>query len=255
MNRLKGKKVIITGASSGIGKALAEEFAEKGCNLFLTGRRKEHLDRLKKRLEDSFSIEVHVFDFDIQNRQACINFAESLKDTAPDILINNAGLAKGVDSIQTGSFEDWDAMLDTNVKGLLTITRLFLPAMLEKNSGHVINISSTAAHEAYPGGSVYCASKHAVKAITEATKKDVHGSKVRVSMISPGLVETEFSSVRFHGDQNKANAVYKGMEPLTALDIAEIVVFMANRPAHVNIMDAIVMPVNQSSAQMVHRNE
>ena len=146
-------------------------------------------------------------------------------------------------------------MIDTNVKGLLTITRLISPKMKARNSGHIINIGSTAGHEAYPGGVVYCATKHAVKAITESTKKDLHGTKVRVSMVSPGLVETEFSVIRFHGDKDKADSVYKGMDPLTADDIAEIVLFTANRPEHVNIMDTIVMPVNQSSAQMVHRDE
>jgi NADP-dependent 3-hydroxy acid dehydrogenase YdfG len=168
-------------------------------------------------------------------------------------LINNAGLAKGMDSVQSGSFEDWNTMIDTNVKGLLAMTRLFLPTMIKNNQGHVINIGSTAGHESYSGGVVYCATKHAVKAITESTKKDVHGTNVRVSMVSPGLVETEFSNVRFSGDERRAQSVYEGMKPLTANDIAEIVIFIANRPHHVNILDSIVVPVAQSSAQMVYR--
>jgi NADP-dependent 3-hydroxy acid dehydrogenase YdfG len=158
-----------------------------------------------------------------------------------------------MDSVQSGSFEDWNTMIDTNVKGLLAMTRLFLPTMIKNNQGHVINIGSTAGHESYSGGVVYCATKHAVKAITESTKKDVHGTNVRVSMVSPGLVETEFSNVRFSGDEHRAQSVYEGMKPLTANDIAEIVIFIANRPHHVNILDSIVVPVAQSSAQMVYR--
>ena len=254
MNRLQGKTVLITGATSGIGKATAEQFAEHGCNLILTGRRAERLTDESRILSARYDIKVESAVFDIQDTAACKGFGESLQNKSVDILVNNAGLALGVDSIQTGDFEDWNTMIDTNVKGLLAMTRYVLPQMLERNSGHVINLGSTAGHEAYPGGAVYCATKHAVKAITEATKKDVHGSKIRVSMVSPGLVETEFSNVRFHGDDDRADSVYKGMEPLTAQDIAEIIVFIANRPDHVNILDSIVMPVYQSSAQMVHRD-
>ncbi|MBO6795108.1 MAG: SDR family NAD(P)-dependent oxidoreductase [Balneolaceae bacterium] len=255
MNRLSGKQVLITGATSGIGKAIAEQLATMGCHLVITGRRTERLQELANTLIEKHKVNVRTFAFDIQDRIAIEAFKVSVKGIKFDILINNAGLAKGVDPVQSGSFDDWDMMIDTNVKGLLAMTRLFLPDMIEQNSGHIINLGSTAGHESYPGGSVYCATKHAVKAITEATKKDVHGTNVRVSMVSPGLVETEFSNVRFDGDQDKADSVYKGMQPLTAEDIAEIVVFVANRPAHVNILDSIVMPVAQSSAQMVHRNE
>ncbi len=255
MNRLSGKQVLITGATAGIGKAIAEQLAAMGCHLVITGRRAERLQELANSLIEKHEVKVRPFAFDIQDRIAIEAFNVSVKGIKFDILINNAGLAKGVDPVQSGSFDDWDAMIDTNVKGLLAMTRLFLPDMIEQNSGHIINLGSTAGHEAYPGGSVYCATKHAVKAITEATKKDVHGTNVRVSMVSPGLVETEFSNVRFDGDQDKADSVYKGIQPLTAEDIAEIVVFVANRPAHVNILDSIVMPVAQSSAQMVHRNE
>lgn len=255
MNRLKGKTALVTGATSGIGKAIAEQLAALACNLILTGRREDRLQEIASKLKSEHQIDVAISVFDIRDGNACRRFADDYKESEIDILVNNAGLARGVDSIQSGSFEDWDTMIDTNIKGLLAMTRYFLPQMMERNTGHVINIGSTAGHEAYPGGSVYCATKHAVKAITEATKKDVHGSRVRVSMVSPGLVETEFSNVRFHGDNDRADSVYKGIQPLTADDIAEIVVFIANRPEHVNILDSIVMPVAQSSAQMVHRDE
>ncbi len=254
MNRLKGKTVLITGATSGIGKATAELFAEHGCNLILTGRRKERLEDFSKYLLSTYKVVVAFEVFDIREADACKEFVDNLIFKV-DILINNAGLAVGVDSVQSGDLDDWDTMIDTNVKGLLTMTRLITPGMIERNSGHVINLGSTAGHEAYPGGVVYCASKYAVKAITEATKKDLHGTKVRVSMVSPGLVETEFSNVRFKGDDDRADSVYRGIEPLTAQDIAEIIVFIANRPEHVNILDSIVMPVYQSSNQMVHRDE
>ena len=254
MNRLEGKTVLITGATSGIGKACAEQFAESGAHLILTGRREERLQELSEDLSSKFGILISSACFDITDREACVSFVESIEGDV-DILINNAGLARGVDPVQSAEFEDWDAMIDTNVKGLLNLSRLITPKMIERNSGHIINLGSTAGHEAYPGGVVYCATKHAVKAITEATKKDLHGTRVRVSMVSPGLVETEFSNVRFKGDDNRADSVYKGIEPLTADDIAEIIVFTANRPDHVNIMDTIVMPVYQSSAQMVYRDE
>ncbi|HCD52156.1 MAG TPA: NAD(P)-dependent oxidoreductase [Balneolaceae bacterium] len=253
-NRLKGKTVLITGATSGIGLSCAEQFAKAGCDLILTGRREDRLSEISDQLSDKFEVLIGTAAFDIRDRNACKQFVETLDDDI-DILINNAGLARGTDPVFDADFDDWDAMIDTNVKGLLTITRLISPKMKARNSGHIINIGSTAGHEAYPGGVVYCATKHAVKAITESTKKDLHGTKVRVSMVSPGLVETEFSVIRFHGDKDKADSVYKGMDPLTADDIAEIVLFTANRPEHVNIMDTIVMPVNQSSAQMVHRDE
>ena len=253
MNRLQGKTALITGATSGIGKATAELLAQNGCHLILTGRREERLKKLSQTLVSEFGIRVHVAAFDITDLDACGLFAQDYAEQPIDILVNNAGIAKGVDSVQTGMFEDWELMIDTNIKGLLTMTRLFLPNMLERNSGHILNLGSTAGHEAYPGGVTYCATKHAVKAITEATKKDVHGSNIRVSMVSPGMVETEFSNVRLDNDV-KADAVYEGVEPLIAQDIAEIIVFILSRPPHVNILDSIVMPVQQSSATMVHRN-
>ncbi|MEO1022536.1 MAG: SDR family NAD(P)-dependent oxidoreductase [Bacteroidota bacterium] len=252
-NRLAHKTVLISGASAGIGAACATQFAEQGCHLIITGRREERLHALAKQILDTHDIRVDVAAFDIQDFQACEEFVSQLK-VPVDLLINNAGLALGTDPIDKVDHADWDVMIDTNIKGVLALSRLLIPSMRSRNSGHVINIGSIAGVEAYPGGVVYTATKFAVRAITQATKKDVHGTNIRVSMISPGLVETEFSNVRFGGDAGKATSVYKGMQPLTADDIAEIVVFTANRPDHVNILDTLVIPVHQSSATMVYRN-
>ncbi len=253
MNRIKGKTVLITGASSGIGAASARLFAQDGANLILTGRRKERLLEISNELTNDFGVEVSSHDFDIRDYNACVNFVDSLKGEI-DVLVNNAGLAIGMDAIFSFEQEDMHGMIDTNVKALLNLTRLITPKMKARNHGHVINLGSTAGHGAYAGGAIYCATKHAVKAITESTKMDLHGTKVRVSMISPGLVDTEFSTVRFKGDKEKADSIYKGLEPLTAEDIAEIIIFIANRPEHVNIMDTIVYPVYQSSPTLVHRD-
>ena len=254
MNRLKGKTAIVTGATAGTGHKTAELLADQGVNLVLTGRRTGRLTNIKGELEKEYNVKVQTAAFDIRDADACKDFVDSLGANI-DILINNAGLAKGTDPVYGADFEDWNTMIDTNVKGLLYLSRLISPQMRERNTGHIINVGSTAGHESYAGGVVYTATKHAVKAITESTKKDLHGTNVRVSMVSPGLVETEFSEVRFNGDKEKAAEVYKGMKPLVAQDIAEIIVFVANRPAHVNIMDTIIYPVSQSSATMVHRNE
>jgi len=254
MNRLKGKNIIITGATSGIGKATAYQLAEMQANLILTGRRTERLQQIKTELESEYDIDVKTFSFDISIKEECISFVESL-DVEIDVLINNAGLALGADPVYELSEEDAEQMFAVNVHGLLTLTRLISPKMRERNEGHIINIGSTAGHEAYAGGVVYCATKHAVKSISESTKKDLHGTNVRVSIVSPGMVETEFSNVRFKGDDKKADSIYKGFKPLTAEDIAEIIVFVANRPEHVNIMDTIIYPVYQSSPTMVHRDE
>lgn len=253
-NRLEGKWVLVTGATSGIGKATAKIFAESGSHLIITGRREDRLQNLKESLESDHPVTVETAAFDVRDRDACEDFVSGLSHPV-DILVNNAGLAAGVDAVYDADFEDWDTMIDTNVKGLVTMTRLISPKMKQRNSGHIINVGSIAGHESYPGGSVYCASKHAVKAFTESTKKDLHGTRVRVSMVSPGLVETEFSNVRFKGDDERADQVYEGMDPLVGQDIAEIIHFMANRPPHVNITDTIVLPVAQSSATMVHRRD
>lgn len=251
-NRTEDKWVLITGATAGIGNATAELFARSGSKLVITGRRKQRLKDIRNELENEHGIEVEIAAFDVSDREACKEFVADL-DHPIDILVNNAGLAKGVDAVYDAQLNDWETMIETNIKGLLTMTRLLTPQMKERNSGHVINVGSIAGHESYPGGSVYCATKHAVKAFTEATKKDLHGTNVRVSMVSPGLVETEFSEVRFKGDKDRADEVYEDMQPLVAGDIAEIIYFMANRPKHVNIMDTIVFPVAQSSSMMVYR--
>lgn len=253
-NRLSDKWAIITGATSGIGEATAFAFGEASCNLILTGRRQKRLDEIADTLRSDHGIEVEIAAFDIRNADACRNMVEGLSKPV-DILINNAGLAKGVEGVYDADLEDWNLMIDTNIKGLMTMTRLISPRMKKRNRGHIINIGSIASHESYPGGSIYCATKHAVKAFTEAAKKDLHGTKVRVSMVSPGLVDTEFSVVRYDGDKNQADQVYKDMQPLVAEDIAEIIHFTANRPPHVNIMDTIVFPVDQSSATMVHYDD
>lgn len=253
MNRLKDKNIIITGATSGIGKASAYQFAELGANLILTGRRSERLEKIKADLIDRFKVHVSISSFDISEYEACVQFVNSI-DQEIDILLNNAGLALGADAVFDFKKEDADQMFAVNVHGLLILTRLISPKMKERNSGHIINVGSTAGHEAYASGIVYCATKHAVKAITEATKKDLHGTNVRVSMVSPGMVETEFSNVRFKGDAEKVDSVYKGFKPLVAEDIAEIIVFIANRPKHVNIMDTIIYPVYQSSPTMVYKD-
>lgn len=254
MNRLQGKTAVITGATAGIGMSTAIQMAASGVDLYLTGRREEKLNQLREDLESRYGVSVTPAAFDIQDSDACVKFVDSI-DKPVDILVNNAGMAKGTDPVYSASFDDWNTMIDTNIKGLLYLSRLISAQMKERNAGHIINVGSIAGHESYPGGVVYTATKHAVKAITEATKKDLHGTKVRVSMVSPGLVETEFSEVRFSGDKEKADSVYKGMQPLVAQDIAEIILFIANRPDHVNIMDTIVFPVDQSSSTMVHRDE
>lgn len=254
MNRLKDKWILITGATSGIGKASAEVFAESGANLIITGRRKERLLSLQEELQSEHSVNVEISAFDVRDREACKACVDSI-DQPIDILLNNAGLASGKDSIDEADFDDWDAMIDTNIKGLLSMTRFVSERMKERDEGHIINIGSIAGYEAYPGGSVYCATKHAVKAITQAAKMDLTGTNIRVSAVSPGLVDTEFSEVRFHGDKEKAKKVYKDMTPLSGRDIAEIIHFVANRPPHVNILDTIVFPVHQSSARIVARPE
>jgi len=250
---LDGKTSLITGATSGIGLAIADIFAASGSNLILTGRRRDRLLTIKDDIETKYGVVVRIFDFDIRQRSACEAFVNQLDGVEIDILVNNAGLARGIDSVDQATIDDWEEMIDTNVKGLLYISRLILPRMVERNSGHVVNIGSIAGHEAYRGGAGYCASKHAVAAINTSMKMDLTGTDIRVSMISPGLVNTEFSTVRFHGDVDRAENVYKGMQPLVAEDIADIALFIVTRPKHVDIMDVLVYPTAQSSSYLVHR--
>lgn len=253
MFSLKGKWAIITGASTGIGLAIAKFFAQAGLNLILTARRREKLLQIKEELEDEYSVQVLVFDFDISNKKACQDFVHQISDITIDILVNNAGLGLGLDPIYQANMDDWDRMIDTNVKGLLYLTRMISPDMVNRKSGHILNIGSIAGHQAYRGGAVYCATKFAVNAINTSMKMDLHGTGVRVSMISPGMVNTDFSTTRFYGDQEKAKAVYSGMTPLSAEDIADVALFVVSRPKHVNIMDVILLPTDQSSTYMVHR--
>ncbi|PHS02307.1 MAG: NAD(P)-dependent oxidoreductase [Leeuwenhoekiella sp.] len=250
---MKGKTAFITGATSGIGKATATHFAANGINLILCGRRQDRLDALQAAL--SRHVEVHTLNFDVRDKEAVQQAIAGLPEDFQqiDILINNAGNAHGLDPIQDGSTEDWDAMLDINVKGLLYVSDAIIPKMIRANSGHIINIGSTAGKEVYPKGNVYCASKHAVDAINQGMRLDLNGYNIRVGAVNPGMVETEFSEVRFKGDADKAGKVYQGFKPLQAEDVADIIHFVVTRPYHVNIADLVVMSVDQASSTVVNR--
>ena len=250
---MKQKTALITGASSGIGKATAIEFAKHGINLILCGRRQDRLDKLKKELETD--VQVYTLVFDVRNKDDVFEAINSLPDNFKqiDILINNAGNAHGLDPIQEGSLDDWDAMMDGNVKGLLYVSKAIMPQMIARKSGHIINIGSSAGKEVYPKGNVYCASKHAVLAITDGMRIDLNPYGIKVGAINPGLVETEFSKVRFKGD-SVADTVYKGYKALQAEDIAEIIYFTISRPAHVNIADLLVFPTAQANSVTVNKS-
>ena len=247
------KTAFITGATSGIGAATATNFAKNGINLILCGRRQERLDTLKAELQNQ--VNVHTLTFDVRNKKDVANAINGLPEAFQhiDILINNAGNAHGLDPIQEGSTEDWDAMLDINVKGLLYVSDMIIPKMIAQNNGHIINIGSTAGKEVYPKGNVYCASKHAVDAINQGMRIDLNGYNIRVGAVNPGMVETEFSEVRFKGDSEKADKVYQGFKPLQAEDIADIIHFVVTRPYHVNIADLVVMSVDQASSTVVNK--
>lgn len=255
MSSLKDSVVCITGASSGIGKASAIEFAKHGCNLLLMARRKDRIDELAKRLTDDYHVKVFTVSLDVADYSAVDKAFSSLppKWKKIDILLNNAGLARGLAKFHEGNIEDWEEMINTNVKGLMYVTRTVLPGMVERNSGHIINLGSIAGHQTYPMGNIYSASKFAVTGISRSLKMDLLGTAVRVSSVDPGLVETEFSEVRFHGDSERGSKVYSGMMPLKPEDVAEIVVFCATRPAHVNIGEILVTPTDQATVTMVHR--
>jgi len=246
---------LITGATSGIGKATAKILAANNFDVIITGRRKELLAETGKEIKEETGSNVMTLVFDVRNK---IEVDEAI-DRLPDewkkisLLINNAGLASGLEPLNEGNFEDWEKMIDTNVKGLLFVSRKVSNLMIPQKKGQIINISSIAAKETYPNGNVYCASKHAVEALTKGMRLDFLKHNIKVGSISPGMVETEFSVVRFHGDKEKASNVYHGMEPLTANDIAEAILFMVNRPAHVNIDDIVIMPTAQGSARDVIR--
>lgn len=246
------KTALITGATSGIGRATAHEFAKHGINLILCGRRQERLDSIKNDLEKT--TDVHILNFDVRDKNVTFEAIASLPEQFKtiDILINNAGNAHGLDPIQTGDTDDWDAMLDINVKGLLYVSNAIIPQMTARESGHIINIGSSAGKEVYAKGNVYCASKHAVLAITEGMRIDLNPFGIKVGAINPGLVETEFSKVRFKGDAI-ADTVYKGFKALQPEDIAEIIYFAISRPAHVNIADVLVFPTAQASSTIVKK--
>lgn len=253
---MKKKIVLVTGATSGIGEGCARRFAEGGYNVIITGRNKEKLEALKAELEKQ-GAEVISLAFDVRDRKA----AEEALKTLPtdwkfvDVLINNAGLARGLEPEYEGDFDDWDQMIDTNIKGLLTMTRLIVPSMVARNHGHIINIGSVAGDAAYAGGNVYCATKAAVKAITDGLRIDVADTKLRVTNIKPGLVETNFSNIRFHGDTQRADNVYKGIKPLTGDDIADVAFYAASAPEHVQIAEVLVLATHQANGTVIHREQ
>lgn len=253
---MRKKTALITGATSGIGEACARRFALGGYNLILTGRNTSRLTELKSELETTGS-EVLAMAFDVRNREATEKAVAYIPENMKpiDVLINNAGLARGLEPEYEGNFNDWDEMIDTNIKGLLTMTRLIVPDMVKINHGHVINIGSVAGDAAYAGGGVYCATKAAVKALTDGLRIDVAHTKVRVTNLKPGLVETNFSNIRFHGNNERADNVYKGIEPLQGEDIADVAFYAASAPERVQIAEVLVLATHQANGTVIHRNE
>jgi len=244
------KTILITGATAGIGKATAELFAQYGHRLIITGRRADRLHTLADELRNKYGIEVLTLNFDIRNNEEVEQSIASLNGSWKniDVLVNNAGLAVGLNPIQSGVLEDWERMIDTNIKGLLYITRVVAPMMIERGKGHIINIGSIAGRETYPNGNVYCATKYAVDSLSKGMRMDLLPHGIKVSQIAPGAVETEFSVVRFKGDQERADGVYKGYQPLSPEDIAGAVYYVATLPPHININDLLIMPTAQASA-------
>lgn len=247
---MDNKIAFITGATAGIGKASAELFAKNGYNIIITGRRKERLDEFSQHLKSTYAIDVLALNFDVRN----LNEVETVISSIPDhwkrinVLLNNAGLAAGLNTIQEGNVNDWERMIDTNIKGLIYMTRNVAPIMIDNGYGHIINIGSIAGKEVYANGNVYCATKHAVDALTKGMRIDLLSHNIKVTSINPGMVETEFSIVRFNGDEERAKNVYKGLQPLLPEDIAETVYWVATRPPHVNINDIVIMPTVQANA-------
>lgn len=254
---VKTKTIFITGASAGIGKATAYKFAQNGYNLVLSARRIELLEQIKKDIETKYNVKVFIGTLDVRNANDVENFVKSLPDEFKhiDVLFNNAGLAKGLAKLQEDKIENWDVMIDTNIKGLLYVTKSILPIMLERKKGHIINMGSIAGRNPYTKGAVYCATKHAELAITQSLRADLLGTNIKVSTVDPGMVETEFSIVRFDGDTQKAKDVYKGIKPLVAEDIAEIVYWIASTPDHVCINEVVVTPTAQANAYYAYREE
>lgn len=255
MSGLRGKLALVTGASAGIGQACARRFAALGADVVLWARRLDRLEQEAEALHRTHGVTVRTAAVDVREAAAVDHAAAALvaEGAIPDILLNNAGLASGLSALQEGDPADWDVMIDTNVKGLLYVTHAFLPPMVRRGRGHVVNLGSLAGHQTYPKGNVYAATKFAVRALTEGLALDLAGTPIRVSSVDPGLVETEFSVVRFHGDAARAKRTYQGMQPLTAEDIAEVVSFVVGLPEHVNILQVVLMPTAQRSTQIVHR--
>lgn len=255
MDKLNGKIVFITGATAGIGEACAYDFAREGANLILCARRMKKLEEIVNKIKKDFGVKIHYFQLDVRDKYAVESEIAALPDEWKniDILVNNAGLARGFGKMDNGDIEAWEEMIDTNVKGLLYVSRQVLPLMTARNRGHVINIGSVAGHEVYPNGNVYCATKFAVHALSKGIRYDLLDKKIKVTTIAPGLVETEFSEVRFSGDKNRAKQVYKGIQPLVAKDISDLVLFAATRPEHVNINEIEVTPTAQASSIQVFR--
>ena len=252
---LRGRSVLVTGASAGIGRACVRRFARAGCAVAFCARRRERLEELLQELEGHPG-PFHAFALDVRDREAVFSTLAGLPGPfrVPDILVNNAGLSRGLEPVHEGSVDDWEEMIDTNLKGLLYVTRALTPGMVERGSGHLIQIGSIAGREAYAGGNVYNASKHAVLGLTRAMRLDLVPHGLRVSTVDPGLVDTEFSTVRFHGDRERADATYHGMTPLTAADVAETVFLVAAAPAHVNLAEVLVLPADQASCTVVRRH-
>jgi 3-hydroxy acid dehydrogenase / malonic semialdehyde reductase len=246
---------LITGATAGFGKATAELFAENGHDIIITGRRNDRLQSLKKRLQVEWGIKVNTLCFDVRNEGEVHSAIGGLSDEWKNIgiLVNNAGLASGLDPIQNGNSEDWDKMIDTNVKGLLYVSQAVISGMVERKEGHIINVGSTAGKEVYPNGNVYCASKHAVDAITKGMRLDLLPHGIKVTQIAPGAADTEFSTVRFHGDKAKADAAYNGYEPMTAEDIASLIYYSTTLPKHLCINDLVVTSLAQANSYVIHR--
>ncbi len=255
MGSIKNKLILVTGASSGIGEACAKLFAKEGAKLILAARSEAKLKKLSQSLIKKYNSDIIYRVVDVRDKKAVSEFYNSLpvKKQTIDMLINNAGLSRGLEPIHQGDTTDWDEMIDTNIKGLLYVTRVFAPKMAAAGKGHIVNIGSVAGHDVYPNGNVYCATKHAEKALSKAMRFDMYQSSIKVTSIDPGLAETNFSNVRFHGDKASAKEVYKGFTPLSAADIADSILYAISRPAHVNINEIIITPTAQAAVGMIKK--